>query len=107
MKLSSCKYLEERFQECSKKAGVDLETHVETLGVDLRTRTKLLGTKEKARRQKCDVTFSLIRKIGFFRKIHDDWRQKPVEKRIWFPRERNSPTERWKLWRQMAAGAGK
>ena len=33
---------------------------VETLGVDLRQRTKQLGTKDKARRKKCDVRFSLI-----------------------------------------------
>ena len=25
---------------------------------------------EKARRKKCDVRFSLIRKVGLFRKIH-------------------------------------
>ena len=35
---------------------------VETLGVDLRRQTKQLGAKEKARRKKCDVRFSLIRK---------------------------------------------
>ena len=38
----SCRYLEERFQERSKKGGVAL---------DLRTRTKHLGAKEKARRK--------------------------------------------------------
>ena len=34
---------------------------VETLGVDLRTRTKQLEAKDKARRKKGDVRFSLIR----------------------------------------------
>ena len=62
--ITSCKYLEDRFQDCSKKGGVVLATSVETLGVDLRTRTKQLGAKEKARRQKCDVRLSVIRKTG-------------------------------------------
>ena len=34
---------------------------VESLGVDLRTRVKKLGVKEKARRKKCKVRFSLIK----------------------------------------------
>ena len=33
---------------------------VETLGVDLRTRVEKLGAKEKTRRNKCEVRFSLI-----------------------------------------------
>ena len=57
----SCRYLEESFQECSKK-GFELEIGVGTLGVDLRTRTKQLGTKEKARRKWCDVIFLLFTK---------------------------------------------
>ena len=36
-----------------------LTDSVETLGVDLRTRVKRLGAKEKARRKKCKVRFSL------------------------------------------------
>ena len=43
--LSSCSYLEEKLQECSKR-GVCLATSVETFGVDLRTRTKQLGAKD-------------------------------------------------------------
>ena len=35
---------------------------MDSLGVDLRTRVKKLGAKEKARRQKCRVRFSLIKK---------------------------------------------
>ena len=41
---------------------------VETLGVDLRARVKRLGVKEKARRKKCKVRFSLIKKIKAFQK---------------------------------------
>ena len=66
--ITSCRYLEERFQECSRKEGVALETSVETLQVDLRTRTKQLGAKEKAGRKKCDVRFLLIRKNRGFQK---------------------------------------
>ena len=65
--VTSCKYLEERFQECSKKEEV-LATKVETLGVDLRTRTKQLVAKEKARRRKCDVRFSLVFRNLVFQK---------------------------------------
>ena len=34
----------------------------ETLGVALRTRVKRLGAKENARRKKCKVRFSFIKK---------------------------------------------
>ena len=60
--IASCRCLEERFQECSTNKGVVMTKSVETFGVDLRTRTKLLGAKEKTRRQKCEVRFSLFRK---------------------------------------------
>ena len=53
---ASCRYLEEKFQECSKREGVGLATSVASLRVDLRTRTKQLGAKEKVRRKKCDVS---------------------------------------------------
>ena len=36
--------------------------------MDLRTRTKQLGANEKTRRKKCEVRFSLIRKIRVFQK---------------------------------------
>ena len=39
---TSCKHLEERFQECSRKEEAVLVTIVETLGVDLSTGTKRL-----------------------------------------------------------------
>ena len=41
---------------------------VETLGVDLGTRVKGLGAKEKARRKKCKVRFSMINKNEAFRR---------------------------------------
>ena len=45
---------------------------VETLGVDLRTRVKNLGAKEKGRRKKCKVRFSLIEKNKVLRKeLHE------------------------------------
>ena len=43
---------------------------VETLEVDLITRVKKLGAKEKARRKKCKVRFSLIKKSKAFQKNH-------------------------------------
>ena len=41
---------------------------VETLGVDLRTGVKRLGAKEKQRRVRCKVRFSLINKNKAFTK---------------------------------------
>ena len=41
---------------------------METLGVDSRTRVKRLGAKERARRKKCQVRFSVILKNKAFRK---------------------------------------
>ena len=43
---------------------------VETLGVDVRTRVKRLGAKEKARRKKCKVRFSLLKKNEAFQKSY-------------------------------------
>ena len=69
---------------------------VETLGVDLRKQNKQLGAKEKARRRKCDVRSSLIRKNQVFKKNY---------MRVWFSQERGED----KPWasRQMGAAAGK
>ena len=58
--------LEERFQDCSK-VGVVLATSVEMLGVDLRTKTQAVGSEEEARRKKCDVRFSLVKKKSVLR----------------------------------------
>ena len=41
------------------------------LGVDLRTRVKKLGAKEKARRKKCKVRFSIIKKNKSLGKFHE------------------------------------
>ena len=87
---------------------------VETLGVDLRTRVKRLGAKGKARRKKCKVRFSLMKKNKAFQNSYmkvgvkkllragmmpaRTWRVHAVEM---------APTERLQLRRQMAAAAGK
>ena len=60
--IASCGFLENELSQFSKGGGVTLTDSVETLGVDLRTRVKRLGAKEKARRKKCKVRFSLIKK---------------------------------------------
>ena len=67
--IASCGYLEEKSRECSKEEGVTMADSVETHGVDSRTRVKRLGAKEKARRKKCDIRFSLIKKNKNFQKI--------------------------------------
>ena len=51
---------------CSKREGVVLAESVGALKVDLKSQTKQLGAKEKARRKKCHVRFSLIRKHRVF-----------------------------------------
>ena len=53
--ITSCRYLEERYQESSKKEGVVVAMSVETPGVHLRTRTKQLEARERSRRKKCEV----------------------------------------------------
>ena len=60
-------FLENEVSQFSKE-GVTLADSVETLGVDLRTRVKRLGAKEKARRNKCKVRFSLSMKNKAFQK---------------------------------------
>ena len=57
---ASCGFLENELRQNSKE-GVTMADSVETMGVDL-TRVRRLGTKEKARRKKCKVIFSLIKK---------------------------------------------
>ena len=66
--VASCGFLEKELQQCSKK--VTMADSVETLGVDLRTKVKKLGVKEKARRKKCKVMFSLIKKNEAFPKSY-------------------------------------
>ena len=87
---------------------------VDTLGVDLRTRVKKLGGKEKARRRKCKVRFSIIKKNKAFQKnqmkvgVKKLLRAGMMPARTWGAHAVGmSPTERLKLRRQMAAAAGK
>ena len=66
--IASCGFLENELSQLSKEEGVTLADSAETLGVDLRTRVKRLGAKEKARRKKCKVRFSIINKDKAFQK---------------------------------------
>ena len=60
--IASCGFLENELSHFSKEEGVTLADSVETLGVDLRTRVRKLGAEEKARRKKCKVRFSIVKK---------------------------------------------
>ena len=66
--IASCGFMEDELRQCSKEERVTLADSVEKLGVDLRTRVKKLGAKEKARRMKCKVRFSLTKKNKAFQK---------------------------------------
>ena len=66
--IASCGFFEDDLRQCSGEEGVTLADSVETLGVDLGTRVKKLGAKEKARRKKCKVRFSLVKKNKAFQK---------------------------------------
>ena len=68
MIIASCGFLENELRQFSKEEGITLVDSVETLGVDLRTSVKRLGAKEKARRKKCNVGFSIIKKNLTFQK---------------------------------------
>ena len=113
--IASCGFLEDQLRQCSKEEGVTLADSVEMLlGVDLRPRVKRSGAKEKARRKKCKVRFSLIRKNKAFQKsymkvvIKKLLRTGMVPGRAWRARALEmAPTERLKLRKQMAAAAGK
>ena len=59
--IASCGFLENELSQFSKE-GVILAESVETPGIDWRTRVKSFGAKEEARRKKCKVKFSLIKK---------------------------------------------
>ena len=107
--IASCGFLEDELRQCSKEEGVTLET----LGVDLRTRVKRLGAKEKARRKKCKLRFSLNKKNKAFQKnnmkvvVKKLLRAGIVPARTWGVHAVEiSPKERLKLRRQMTAAAG-
>ena len=68
--IASCGFLENELRQCSNEEGVTMADCVETLGVDLRTRVKKLGGTEKARRQKCKVRFSIIKKNKVFQRSY-------------------------------------
>ena len=87
---------------------------METLGVDLRTRVKRLGVKEKVRRKKSKVMFSIIKKNKVLLKCYMKvgvkklLRTGMVPARAWRVHAVwMASTERFKLRRQMAAAAGK
>ena len=60
-------FLEDELCQFSKE-GVTMADSVETLGMDLRTKVMRLGAKEKARRKKCKVRLSIIKKNKVFQK---------------------------------------
>ena len=56
-----------------------LADSVETLGVDPKTKVKRQGAKEKARRKKCNVVFSFMKKNKAFSKgLHESGHQEVV-----------------------------
>ena len=112
--IASCGFLEKELSQVSKEKLVTLADSVETLGVDLRTRIKKFGGKEKARRRKCKVGFSIINKNKAFQKncmkvgVKKLLRADMMPARTWRAHAVGmAPTERFKLRRQMAAAAGK
>ena len=110
----SCGFLENELSQDSKEEGVTLPDSVETIGVDLRTRVKSLGAKSKARRKKCKVRFSLVKKNKAFQKKYMKAGVKKLLRAGMMPARTwevhavvMAPTERFKLRRQMAVAAGK
>ena len=59
--IASCGFLENELRQFSREEGVTLADSVETLGVDLRTKVNSLCVKEKVRRKKFKVRFSLMK----------------------------------------------
>ena len=112
--IASCDYLEGKLRECSKEEGAMMAGSVDTLGVESRTRIKRLGAKEKARRKKCWVRFSLIKRNKAFQKSYMKLGAKKLFKtglvpaRAWEAHAVGiAPTARLKLRKWMAAAAGK
>ena len=105
-------FLENELSQFSKEEGVTLADSVETLGVDLRTRVDKLGAKEKARRKKCKVRFSLIKKNTAFQK---NYTMEEVKKVLGYGASKDlgsscsgdSSHGKVKIERQMAAAAGR
>ena len=108
--IASCGFLEDELRQYSKEEGVTMADSVETLGVDLRTRVGKLGAKEQARRKKCKLRLSIIKKSTAFQKncMKVGVKKCMVPARTWGVHAVGiAPTERLKLRRQMAAAAGK
>ena len=112
--IASCGFLEDELRQFSREEGVTLADSVGTLGVDLRTRVQRLGAKEKARRKKCNVRFSVIKKSKAFRKNYMKVGVKKLSRagvmpaRTWGAHAVEMfQTERLKLRGQMAAAPGK
>ena len=106
-------FLESELSQFSKE-GVTLADSVETPRVDLRRRVKKLRAQEKARRSKCKVRFSIIKKNGAFQKncmkvgVKTLLRAGMMPARTWGVHAVGmAPTERLNMRRQMAAAAGK
>ena len=111
--IASCGFQENELSQFSKEEGVTLAGSVETLGVDLRTSIKKLEAKENGRRRKCKVRFSIIKKNKAFQKNYMIVGAKKLLRAGMLPARTwrahavgMSPTERFKLGRQMAAAAG-
>ena len=68
--IASSGFLGNKLRQYSKEEGVTMADSVETLGVELRTRVKKFGAKEQARRKKCRVRFSIIKKNKAFHKSY-------------------------------------
>ena len=90
------------------------QTSADTLGVDFRTRVKNFGAKEKARRKKCKLRFSLLKKNKAFQNSYMKVGVKKLLRsgmnpaRTWgLHAVGMAPTEWLKSRRQMAAAAGK
>ena len=91
--LAWCGFLEEELRQCIKEEGVTMADSVETLGVGLRTRVRSLGAKEKARRKKCKVRFSLIKKNKAFQKNCMKMEVKKPLRAVWCQQERGGFTQ--------------
>ena len=80
--ITSCKYLEERFQECTKKEGVVLATSVETLVGGPENQNQALGGEGESEKM-CDVRFSLMQPRISLRIEEESWRR-PDGRRKWW-----------------------
>ena len=103
--ITSCNYLEEKVPGMQQERRSCFGNECSNTGRGLENENRAVGAKEKARWKKCDVRFSLIRKIGSFRKNSMRTVVRKLlrrgEDKLWALR----PTERLKWRRQMAAAA--